>query len=453
MQPPPERSLPSNLEAERSVLVNMILEPPVIPDVLRVLRSPDDFYDPEHAAIFRTVLALYSDGTPVDCVAVGERLRADGCREVSRFGGKLDEIMEVPHFSWNAVEHAAIVRQKAVLRGVMEAAEDVIRSGYANEKTADDVLADAMARFQGIAASHLSSGTATVADTINKVLERFERRQAGETFGVPSGLRGLDEITDGFQPQELILLGARASMGKTSLGLQVCEHVALDWGKPALFVSLEMNEFALSERALVARSAIPGHKIRTGQELDDDEMLRLGDAVEAIRGGAPLHVLMRPSRNVVQITNEVRAVTARHKIGFIAVDYIQLIDGDNPKENEVQALTKVSGSLKALARDLDVPILVLSQLNRALENREDKSPRMADLRGSGSLEQDADLILLLHRPEYFNPEDRPGMASLIVAKNRNGRTGSIELVFRKELMRFEDYVPRFAEPDFGAPAA
>lgn len=437
--------LPHNAEAEESVIANVVHDPGVIPDVLRVLRSPDDFFHDDHREIFRAVLELYAAGETIDTVTVPDRLMRSGHERIGRFGGPFDELMQQPSFTWHAVEHAAIVRDKAVLRGLMEAAEMILREGYANRKPADEVLSEAQARLAGVAVEHLGSGTVTVSDMMAAVLDRMERRQAGEMFGMPTGLADLDSLTDGFQPQELILVGARSSMGKSSIAMQMCEHVSIDWGKPSLFVSLEMNEFSLAERVLIARARVDGHRIRTGERLTDDEMDRLGRARHEIRAGAPIHILERPSRNISQIVSEVRAIKARKGIEFIVVDYIQQIDSDNPKEGEVQALTRISGALKGLARDLSLPVLVLSQLNRGLESREDKCPRMSDLRGSGSLEQDADIILLLHRPEYFDPEDRPGWAQLIIAKNRNGRTGAIELAFLKEFMRFENMAKHYGD--------
>jgi replicative DNA helicase len=429
---------PHNAEAEDSVILNVVHAPEVIPDVIALLGGPEDFYGGDHGEIYRAVLSLYSRGGKVDYVTVAEELDRTGHPGLTRIGGALERICEGPSFSWHAAEHAVIVRDKAVLRGTIEAAEAIVREGWANRKTADEVLAEAMDRLQGIAADHMGSGTVTAAEVIPRVLERMEKRRGGEMSGLPSGLMDLDSITDGFQPQDLILVGARSSMGKTSLSLQICDHVGTTWGRPSLFVSLEMNELSLTERLLVTRARVDGHKIHTGQKLTADEEARVAAAAaEIMHGSGPIHILLRPSRNIVQIANEVRAIKVRQKIEFIVVDYVQVIDGDNPRESEVQSLSRISGTLKDLARRLDVPILVLSQLNRGLEGREDKCPRMSDLRGSGRLEEDADIILLLHRPEYFDPADRPGLAQLFIGKNRNGRTGSIDLVFRKELMRFE----------------
>jgi replicative DNA helicase len=429
---------PHNTEAEESVILNMVHSPEVIPDVLAVLNAPEDFYHDDYREIFAAVLAINSRGGKVDVIEVSEELERRGHPRIAKFGGPLERIFAGPSFSWHAVEHATYVRDKAILRGVMATCEAVIREGYANRMRADEVLAEAMAQLQGIASDHMGSGTVTVAEMIPKVLDRMERRRNGEIFGLPSGLGDIDSFTDGFQPQELILIGARSSMGKTSIALQICDHIATSWGKPSLFVSLEMNEFLLSERVLITRAKVDGHKVRTGQELtpDEDRKIRVA-AAEIEAGSGPIHILVRPSRNIVQIANEVRAIKARRSVEFVVVDYVQIIDSDNPREGEVQALSKISAILKDLARTLNVPLIVISQLNRGLENREDKTPRMSDLRGSGALEQDADIILLLHRPEYFDATDRPGMAQLVIAKNRNGRTGSIDLVFRKELMRFE----------------
>ena len=235
-------------------------------------------------------------------------------------------------------------------------------------------------------------------------------------------------------------------MGKTALALNVIDHVAVNTNKPVLFFSLEMGQMELAERMLAARGRVEGHKLRTGHNLGTREMSKIGEAFETLRS-APVFLDDTPSRTVLQITANSRRLKMRNDIGLIVIDYIQLIDQDDTRESRQEHIAKVSRRLKTLARELEVPVIALSQLNRGVETREDRRPRMADLRESGAIEQDADIVLLLHRPEYYDPNDSPGVAEVIIAKNRSGATGTIKLTFLRDIMRFEslsDKDPRFA---------
>jgi replicative DNA helicase len=262
---------------------------------------------------------------------------------------------------------------------------------------------------------------------------------------VPTGYFELDDLTGGFQPSQLIILAARPSMGKTALALNICEHAAVEKRKGVLFVSLEMSQLELAERLLCSRSKVDGHKLRTGQNLLHRDMQLLGRGYDELRE-SPLWIDDTPARNMLQITANARRLKMRQNISMIVVDYIQLIDAESGdgRDSRQQQIAVISRRLKTLARELHVPVIALSQLNRAVENREDRRPRMADLRESGAIEQDADMVLLLHRPEYYDPNDKPGIAELIIAKNRSGATTTINLTFLKNYTRFENYA---ANPD------
>jgi replicative DNA helicase len=269
--------------------------------------------------------------------------------------------------------------------------------------------------------------------------------------GLASGLVDLDDITAGFQAGQLIVLAARPSMGKTALALNICDHAAVNLKKSVLFVSLEMGSVEIAERLLCARSGVDGHKLRTGVGVNHDDLRRLGQTFMELTAGGQLFIDDTPARNMLQITATARRLRLHKEISVVLVDYIQLVGSEDSRDSRQEQIAKISRRLKTLARELKVPVIALSQLNRAVEHREDRRPRMADLRESGAIEQDADMVLLLHRPEYYDPNDQPGIAELIVAKNRNGPTGNVNLTFLKQLTRFEN-LAAVAEPfDEGRP--
>lgn len=434
---------PNSIEAERNVLVAAIYEPRVLPELVAILRTPDAFYRESHQAIWGAILELFADGATVDAVHVFERLEHAGRGDLADAANSngLGGILTDQPIVCDAAGSAVIVRDKAMLRSLMETANSILRDGYSNSGTAEQAWADAMTRLNGIAVDHELSSTTTVADLLPEIRARIETRQCGEVSGLLSGFAELDSVTDGFQPQDLVVIGARPSMGKTAFALNICDHLSVNMRTPTLFVSLEMNSFALTERVLISRAGVDGHKIKTGDRLSRDEWARLEKAQAAIRRGAAIHIVERPSRSYAQICGEIRAAVARHKIKLAVVDYAQLIGGDNPRDTETQAITIVSRAMKAIARELNIVVVLLSQLNRGVESRDDRVPRMSDFRSSGSLEQDADIALLLYRPEYYDPDDRPGEAEVIIGKNRNGRVGSFNLWFRNAYMKFEDHVP------------
>lgn len=427
---------PSNVEAERGVIGAVLFANEVLADVLAVLPRPEMFFRAEHARYWRGILELHAAGEPVDFLTLD-----DWCK---RNGGSPDletwhECRQAVCHELDAPKHARIIADKSLLRDAIEALEDARRDCYAQADSAANVLTRAADRLAGIRDVSMPNDSLTAGDLVDDVLEQMDKRRNGEAFGVLTGFHKLDG-TDGLQAQDLILLAARPSMGKTAFALNVAEFAAVSWGIPTLFVSLEMSNPALVQRVLASRSRINMQTIRSGQDLTDPEYARLGAARADIKT-APLYLVRRPRRSCTDVCNEVRRYHKRKGIKLVAIDYLQLMTGDNPRDTEVQALTKISGMLKGLANELEIPVLALSQLNRNTENRTDTRPTMGDLRGSGALEQDADMILFLHRPEYYDPGVRVGEADVIIAKHRNGPTGEFPVTFHKHLVRFEDPQP------------
>jgi replicative DNA helicase len=286
-------------------------------------------------------------------------------------------------------------------------------------------------------------------------MDRISRRaESGghAVTGVGSGLLDLDDMTGGFHPGQLIVLAARPSMGKTALALNIAEHAGIDLKVPVLFVSLEMGRLEIGDRLLCSRSRVDGHKLRTGISLGHQELTQLGKAYNELTTDSTMFIDDTPTRNMLQIIASARRMRRRNNIGLVLVDYIQLVDSEDSRDSRQEQIAKISRRLKGMARALNIPVIALSQLNRAVEAREDKRPRMADLRESGAIEQDADIVLLLHRPDYYEPNDQPGIAELNVAKNRNGATGNFRLAFIKKITRFENLATLTEPPmDAGSP--
>jgi replicative DNA helicase len=443
-----DRLPPQNLEAERSVLGSMLLDNDVLHEIVPML-TVSDFYRDVHQAVYEAIRDLYDQGKGIDAITLADELiRRD---QFEKIGGDetLTEIVNsVPHAA-NAKYYAGIVREKAINRQLIESATEIIRDGYSNQYSAQELLESAERKVFAIAEEQIQGDTLELKDVIAEAMDRIAKRAetGGHAItGVASGYTDLDDITGGFQPGQLIVLAARPSMGKTALALNICEYAALRAKTAVLFVSLEMGHMEIAERLLCAHSRIDGYKLRTGMGMSGiGVMQQLTKAYGELRGAAPIFIDDTPARNMLQITASARRLKLRSKIGLVVVDYIQLVDSEDSRDSRQEQIAKISRRLKTLARELEVPVMALSQLNRAVESREDRRPRMADLRESGAIEQDADIVLLLHRPEYYDPADQPGIAELIVAKNRNGGIGNPKLTFTKNIARFDNYA-MVAEP-------
>jgi replicative DNA helicase len=440
-----DRLPPQNLEAEQGVLGSILLDNDMLHDVVGQL-NVDDFYRDSHQILYRAIRDLYDLGKAIDAITLADELvRRDQIKSVGGEDYLAEVINSVPHAA-NAKYYAQIVRQKSVSRQLIESANAILRDGYSNNFTAEQLLEAAERRVFAIAEDQTKGDTVELKDVVTRAMDRIAARSESRhpVTGIASGFYDLDDLIGGFQPEQLIILAARPSMGKTAFALNCCDHAAIEMKKPVLFVSLEMGELELAERLLCSRSRVDGHKLRTGQNLGTREMTLLGKAYEEL-GASPVFIDDTPSRTMLQITANSRRLKMRQNLSMIFVDYIQLIDSEESRDSRQEQIAKISRRLKTLARELKVPVIALSQLNRAVESREDRRPRMADLRESGAIEQDADIVLLLHRPEYYDPNDQPGVAEAIVAKNRNGATGSVKLTFLKHYTRFEN-LANLAEP-------
>jgi replicative DNA helicase len=405
----------------------------------------------QHQVIYQVIRDLHDLGEAVDVITLADELiRRDQYQEV---GGDetLREIVDsVPHAA-NGRYYATIVRKKSIARQLIDGATQIIREAYSPQYTAQDLLGRAERKIHGIAQDQGQRSTMRLVDMAAQAMDQISARaESGghAVTGIGTGFVDLDDLTGGLQAGQLIVLGSRPGMGKTALALNICDHVAVDLKVPVLFISLAEGASEITERLLRARSRVDGHKMRTGKGLGPREMAPLAKAYQALVASDRIFLDDTPDRDMLPITAVARRCRFQEQIGLIVVDYIQLVEPEDTRGTRQDQVARISRWLKILARKLEIPVIALSQLSRTVESREDRRPWMTDLRESGSLEEDADVVLLLHRPDYYDANDQPGLAELIVAKNRNGSTGSIKLAFIRNLTQFENLAPT-AEPTPG----
>lgn len=438
---------PQDLEAERCVLGSILLLNDAIDEVQTQITHVC-FYSDSHRRIFKAVQEMYEAGARgIDAVTLRDELERRAELEIVGGTPYILQILEtVPHAA-HAEYYAKIVREKWLQRSLIEACTESLRDAYHGHSDVEDILSQAEQRIFSIVETGASVDKMSLDDIMKDTLSRiFSRIDAGEaTSGLTTGFNGLDEMTGGFQETELLVLAARPSMGKTAL---VCNFALAGaaTGAGVLLFSLEMSSVELAERFLCMHAKVDGHRVRQG-ELDEVEQHALMEASNQLKS-YPLYIDDQAGRTMSQIASISRRLKRKFDIKLIIIDYLQLIESDDkamPREQQVSTITR---RLKFLAKDLRVPVIALAQLNRGVETREDKRPRLADLRESGAIEQDADIVMFLHRPDAYDPEDRPGEADLIMAKNRHGPIGTVELVWLRKSLKFGDKSPLQDPVDF-----
>lgn len=429
---------PQNLVAERSVLGSVLLENHGIDEIADILR-PEHFYSDVNSIVYAAILKLHEGSTKVDAVTLAEEL--DKRNQLEDIGGVpyVLEILEaVPHAA-HVKYYAEIVRDKWIQRTLTNVCTEVLRDCYEGTDDTSDVLTKAERGIFDILENQDVSQKLSMEDIMMATLDRINTRMGkeGSISGLPTGFVELDRQTNGFQPSELVILAARPSMGKTAFVCNIAEWCAGAGETSTLIFSLEQSKLELAERFLCIRAKLDGHRLRKGQ-LEPDERHALLEASSEL-SRLPLFIDDQPGRTVAQISAICRRLKRNKSLGLVIIDYLQLIEPEDKRANREQQIAQITRRLKGIAKENDLPIIALSQLNRGVELREDKRPRLADLRESGAIEQDADIVMFLHRPDAYNPEDRPGLAEVIVAKHRSGPTGIVNLQWRKESMRFDDY--------------
>lgn len=437
------RSAPQNLEAERSVIGALLLHPDAVADVT-FLRA-EDFFLRRHQLIFESIVTSYNDRQATDPISVGEQLSRVGQLDEAGGHGQLLDLMESVVTAAGVTYHAEIVREKSVQRQLILTCLEIQQQAYANESEAKDLLDEAERRIFEIARLEQAGEASSIADVLQAAFERIDRlrEREGRLTGLGTDFYDFDDLTGGLQQGELIIVAARPSMGKTTFALNLTERVASQ-GAGVAFFSLEMSKQQVIQNMLCCRAQIDGQAMRKGR-ITDQQYKRLQEEAARLYE-ARIYVDDTPGISITQLRAKCRRLKQKHGIDMIVVDYLQLMTAGTRIESRQQEISAISRGLKAIARELSVPVIALSQLNRDVENRDDHRPRMSDLRESGAIEQDADVIVLLHRDEYYKPsEQNAGLAQIIIAKQRNGPTGEVVLRFFREYMRFENYTRR-AEP-------
>ncbi|MGZ4134221.1 MAG: replicative DNA helicase [Tumebacillaceae bacterium] len=432
-----ERVPPQNIEAEQAVLGAILIEADALTTVTELL-VPFDFYRKTHQMIYEAMLKVAESGEPVDLVTVTAELQDAG--QIEEIGGVayLANLANSVPTAANVDHYSALVREKSVMRRLINTATKIATTGYEGGVDVAEMIDDAEKRILEITqAGAISKGFTPIKDVLLNTFERIEFlfSNKGGVTGIPSGYPDLDKMTSGFQRSDLIILAARPAVGKTAFALNVAHNIAVRAGETVAIFSLEMGKEQLVQRMLCAEANIDAGKMRTGF-LEEDDWPKLTMAVGTL-SEAPIFIDDTPGITVHDIRAKCRRLKAEHGIGLILIDYLQLIQGRGKGDNRQQEVSEISRTLKLIARELNVPVIALSQLSRSVEQRQDKRPMMSDLRESGSIEQDADIVSFLYRDDYYNPEsERKNIIEVIIAKQRSGPTGTVELVFLKNFNKF-----------------
>lgn len=440
-----ERIPPQNLVAEQSVLGSMLIDKNAVIRSIELL-SPDSFYRDAHKYIYEAILKLFDQGEPIDSVTVSELLRKDG--KLDAVGGSVyiaDLINSVPTAA-NVEHYAKIVEEKATLRRLIDAGTKIVQEAFDEPEDVNVILDSAEKNIFNIALKRIKEGFYKIDSVLKKVLDKIDRLyEKKETLtGIPSGFQDLDNLTAGFQNADLIIIAARPSVGKTALALNIAQNVSIKHKIPVALFSLEMSKEQLAQRILCSEAEIDALRLKTAS-LPDSGWKKLTKALSKL-SEAQLFIDDSASITSMEIRAKARRLKAEHGLGLVIIDYMQLMSGRQRVENRVQEISEIARSLKTLARELDIPVIALSQLSRAVEQRNDRIPRLSDLRESGEIEQTADVVMFIHRDDYYNPaSERGNIAEIIIAKQRNGPIGTIELVFRKEIAKFYSKESRYEQ--------
>lgn len=433
-----DRLPPQDLDSERALLGAVMLKPTAMYDIADIV-SPESFYASKHNTIFTAMFALFGKGEPIDLVTLSGKLSET--KELDSVGGRayLSELVSASPSIANAAHYAQIIKGKHILRQLIDAAEQIGNLGYKEDKDIEHLLDEAQSTVYQIANTSTLQKFTSMKDELVEAWHRLETLQDSKDTlrGTHTGFKELDNLLAGFQKSDLIILAARPSMGKTSLALDIARQSSIQYGTSVGIFSLEMSSQQLVDRMLASEAKVNAWKLRTGKLSSDDEYDRLRDAMDRL-SNAPIYIDDRVDRTVLQMRSIARRLKAEKKLDMVIVDYLQLITPGSTRaaDSMVQQVTEISRSLKGMARELDVPVIALSQLSRAVEQRRDR-PRLSDLRDSGSIEQDADVVMFIHREDKMNPDsERPNIADILVEKHRNGPVGRIELYFDDEKASF-----------------
>ncbi|MEV5317634.1 replicative DNA helicase [Streptomyces sp. NPDC052687] len=435
-----ERVPPQDLNAEQSVLGGMLLSKDAIADVVEILKG-HDFYKPAHETIYQAILDVYAKGEPADPITIAAELTKRG--EINKVGGAayLHTLVQTVPTAANAEYYAEIVHERAVLRRLVEAGTRITQMGYAADDDVDEIVNRAQAEIYAVTEQRTSEDYLPLGDIMEGALDEIEAigSRSGEMTGVPTGFTDFDALTNGLHPGQMIVIAARPAMGKSTLALDFARAAAIKHNLPSVIFSLEMGRNEIAMRLLSAEARVALHHMRSGTMTDED-WTRLARRMPDV-SAAPLYIDDSPNLSMMEIRAKCRRLKQRNDLRLVVIDYLQLMQSGGSKraESRQQEVSDMSRNLKLLAKELEIPVIALSQLNRGPEQRTDKKPMVSDLRESGSIEQDADMVILLHREDAYEKESpRAGEADLIVAKHRNGPTATITVAFQGHYSRFVD---------------
>ncbi|MFI8531557.1 replicative DNA helicase [Streptomyces aquilus] len=433
-----ERVPPQDLDAEQSVLGGMLLSKDAIADVVEVIKG-HDFYKPAHETIFQAILDVYAKGEPADPITIAAELTKRG--EINKVGGAsyLHTLVQTVPTAANAEYYAEIVHERAVLRRLVEAGTRITQMGYAADDDVDEIVNRAQAEIYAVTEQRTSEDYLPLGDIMEGALDEIEAigSRTGEMTGVPTGFTDLDSLTNGLHPGQMIVIAARPAMGKSTLALDFARAASIKNNLPSVIFSLEMGRNEIAMRLLSAEARVALHHMRSGTMTDED-WTRLARRMPEV-SAAPLYIDDSPNLSMMEIRAKCRRLKQRNDIKLVIIDYLQLMQSGKRSESRQQEVSDMSRNLKLLAKELEVPVIALSQLNRGPEQRTDKKPQVSDLRESGSIEQDADMVILLHREDAYEKESpRAGEADIIVGKHRNGPTATITVAFQGHYSRFVD---------------
>jgi len=451
---------PQDLDAEASLLGAMLLDKDLIGLVLQIIARDEAhrFYRPDHRILFEVLVDLYDQNRPIDIIVLEDELRRRG--QLEEVGGRpyLVDLSESVPSTANAEYYARIVRDKALLRELIQATGEILATAYDQQDDAAHILDRAEKRLFQVTEKRISNQAVSLREFLDQTFKQIETLEEGALTGVPTGFAELDSMLGGMQYGDFLVVAARPSMGKTALGLSMLEYIGMQERIPAAFFSLEMSKLQIAQRMLCSRAHVDMHRMRHGR-LGEKEIARLQQTCDEMRT-CPVFVDDTPGMSVMELRAKCRRLRMLHDVRVIFVDYLQLMYDRASRESRQQEISAISRALKALARELNVPVVALAQLNRQVEGREGNRPRMSDLRESGAIEQDADVVLLLHREEYYlvNKKGKSeafseqynkvkGKAEIIIAKQRNGPTGEVELHFTPQFTRFDNAAPGYIQDE------
>jgi len=430
------RMPPQNVEAEQSVLGSMMLDRDVIPTVTEILK-PEDFYRQDHVEIYEAIMDLFERAEPVDIITVSDQLRLRGSLDNAGGLEYLTHLVNSVPTTANVRHYSKIVEEKALLRKLIRTSTDIVNLGYEANEEVEYVLDKAEKNIFDILQKRNLKGMSPIKDVLVDTFNRLEElyNNKGHITGVPTGFADLDFKTAGLQNSDLILIAARPAMGKTAFALNIAQHAAVHARVPVAIFNLEMSKDQLVNRMLCSEAMVDSQRMRTGK-LEDDDWTKIAHALGPM-SDAPIYIDDTPGVTIMDIRAKCRRLKLERNLGLIVIDYLQLMQGRGKNESRQQEVSEMSRGLKILAKELNVPIITLSQLSRAAETRTDHRPMLSDLRESGAIEQDADIVMFIYRDDYYNPDtEKKNVAEVILAKHRNGSTGTVELAWLGQFTKF-----------------